>query len=400
MIKRIKIRDFKSIGEIDLELDPVTVLVGRSGSGKSNLVQAIRFLRNLLFDLALASHNEFGWERIVPVGKQNPQTSIDVTFSVPGEERDYRYVVAFGLQRSIKAFQGSNTPLILRQEQLSLGEEMIFSRGRDPTAGAWSWKKAPNVTPVPSQAETPRLGSFPSLQQVVFAYAALSTGIGYYHFPSSTLVASRRPQPVEQMPKHFTGLDDNATNYRDVMRSIIQDFHRPLIRKSLFATLQSVNPSIESIELDSLTTPTKASIAHKAADRIFALSLEQESDGFRRFYAHLLALYQIPSKLLLVFEEPENAIFPGALSVLAEEFRAAPCEDRGQVVLTTHSPILLDSFDVENVRVVEMHHGQTVVGKISKTQRQSVKDQILTTGELLTVDTARLDEEEAEAQPA
>ena len=34
MIRRIKIRDFKSIREVDLELDPVTVLVGRSGTGK------------------------------------------------------------------------------------------------------------------------------------------------------------------------------------------------------------------------------------------------------------------------------------------------------------------------------------------------------------------------------
>jgi predicted ATPase len=35
MIKRIRIRDFKSIGELDLELDPVTVLVGRTGTGKA-----------------------------------------------------------------------------------------------------------------------------------------------------------------------------------------------------------------------------------------------------------------------------------------------------------------------------------------------------------------------------
>jgi len=61
MIKRIKIRDFKSIREADLELGPVTVLVGRSGTGKSNLVQAIRFLRNLLLDQNEAISYEFGW---------------------------------------------------------------------------------------------------------------------------------------------------------------------------------------------------------------------------------------------------------------------------------------------------------------------------------------------------
>jgi predicted ATPase len=113
-----------------------------------------------------------------------------------------------------------------------------------------------------------------------------------------------------------------------------------------------------------------------------------------------LALYQTPSKLALIFEEPENAIFPGALSLLADEFKAAPRENRGQVILTTHSPIILDSFDVDNVRAVEMHGGRTVVGRVSKEQRQAVKDHLLTTGELLTVDAPRLDEETIAQQPA
>jgi predicted ATPase len=124
-------------------------------------------------------------------------------------------------------------------------------------------------------------------------------------------------------------------------------------------------------------------------DRLFGLSLEQESDGFRRFYAHLLALYQSPPKLTLIFEEPENAIYPGALSILADEFKAAPGDDRGQVILTTHNPIFLDSFDVESVRVVDMQNGNTVVGRVSKEQRDAVREQLLTTGELLTADRAR-----------
>jgi predicted ATPase len=125
---------------------------------------------------------------------------------------------------------------------------------------------------------------------------------------------------------------------------------------------------------------------------VFALSLDQESDGLRRFYAHLLALYQTPSKLALVFEEPENAIFPGALSLLADEFKAAPRENRGQVILTTHNPTFLDAFDVEDVRAVDMREGKTIVGKVSKEQRLSVKDHLLSTGDLLMVDRARLDD--------
>ena len=85
MIKRIKISDFKSIRELDLSLDPVTVLVGRSGTGKSNIVQALRFLRNYLLGGDNAINYELGWERIIPVGVNKPKTLIQVTFSLPGE---------------------------------------------------------------------------------------------------------------------------------------------------------------------------------------------------------------------------------------------------------------------------------------------------------------------------
>ena len=102
----------------------------------------------------------------------------------------------------------------------------------------------------------------------------------------------------------------------------------------------------------------------------------------------------------MVFEEPENAIFPGALSLLADEFKAATREKRGQVILTTHNPTLLDSFDVDNVRVVEMREGKTMVGPVSKEQRDAVKDHLLTTGDLLTVEQPRLDNALTAEQPA
>jgi hypothetical protein len=47
-----------------------------------------------------------------------------------------------------------------------------------------------------------------------------------------------------------------------------------------------------------------------------------------------------------------------------------------------------------------MREGITVVGRVSKEQRQSVKDHLLTTGELLTVDRARLDDEPKAQQAA
>ena len=396
MIKRIKICDFKSIRELDLALDPVTVLVGRSGTGKSNIVQAIRFLRNILLNQREGINYEWGWERIIPVGEKRPKTSIEVTFSLPGEEPEYNYHIAFGMPGQAQYPGGQ---MQLKAERLSLGKDIIFSRGRQDS-GAWTWEKAPEIAVPPHQLDDPILSSFPSLQKVVFAYAGLSTGIGYYHFPASILAIARGQEHGADFLQHVPGLSDNAQNYLTVMRGITQDFHHPNIRKSLLASLQAVNRSIVSIELDSLINSQRAIVGHEASGRIFELNLQQESDGFRRFYAHLLALYQTPPKLTLIFEEPENAIFPGALSLLADEFKAAPRENRGQIILTTHNPTLLDSFDVDNVRAVEMRDGKTFVGLVSKEQRDAVKEHLLTTGDLLKVEQPKLDNIELTGQPA
>src|SRR5438270_13183506 len=104
MIKRIKIRDFKSIRELDLKLDPVTVLIGRSGTGKSNLVQAIRFVRNLLLNYDEAISYEFGWPRIVPIREPKPKTSFELFFSIPGDDLEYSYRIGFGIHPGQQQF--------------------------------------------------------------------------------------------------------------------------------------------------------------------------------------------------------------------------------------------------------------------------------------------------------
>jgi hypothetical protein len=270
MIKRIKICDFKSIRELDLELDPVTVLVGRSGTGKSNVVQAIRFLRNLLLNHAQAIEFEGGWHRIVPAGERFPKTSIEVVFSMPGEDRDFNYRVTFGVPPK----QPFERELWLWSEHLAVGGTAIFSRSQVSNKG-WDWEKVPELAMMPAQIGSPMLGSFPALQKVVFAHAALSTGIGYYHFPSTTLGRTRNAEQELAFLSAIPGLSDQAANYLQIMRGITQDFHRPNLRKNLLASLQAVNPSIVSVELDSMATPQRAVVGHAAAGHVFELSLEQ-----------------------------------------------------------------------------------------------------------------------------
>jgi hypothetical protein len=61
--------------------------------------------------------------------------------------------------------------------------------------------------------------------------------------------------------------------------------------------------------------------------------------------------------------------------------------------MTTHSPELLDHFSPEQIRVVEMEAFETQVGCVAHEQVEAIKENLLSPGELLTVDLARRETE-------
>lgn len=131
-------------------------------------------------------------------------------------------------------------------------------------------------------------------------------------------------------------------------------------------------------------------------DKTIVFDLSQESEGFRRFLAHLIALHQVPAKSLVTFEEPEKGLYPGALSALADQIKAFPATTQGQAILTTHNPLLLDYFEPEQIRVVDMHNLETQIGPVSRPQLEALREHLETTGELLTVNPAQVASDENE----
>ena len=372
MIEQITIRNFKSIREARVDLAPVTVLIGRSGVGKSNFLRAIRFLRNFLLEGDNAVNREGGWARIWPFG--NPAApAFFIRFSIPGYAKPFSYELTWhGLNRSV---------MIVSTERLLLGDEVIFDRGMK-NFNKWPGDGSP---PTVDQRQL-CVGALPTLSEAVLTFTALTSGVGWHDFPASVFTKPQRDSDRASM----TGLVDDAANYLDVIRDMTQNLHDQRSRRQILARVKQINATVASLELDSVTKPTRVVVAHMVGDRRIGLDLSQESDGFRRYYAHLLALYQTPPKQVLMFEEPENGIYPGALRNLAEEFNDAPVNGRGQVLLTTQSSDLLDGFTPESLRVVELDETQsTRIGPLDASQLEAVKEHLLEPGELLTVDTAR-----------
>lgn len=368
MIHEITIDGYRSLRKLSVTLNPVTVLVGKSGTGKSNFVRAIRFLRNYLRtnDAWATEHPSI----VARNGQQKFQLQYGVKFSIEGIPEPFVY--------SLTLTHGEGKS----GESLALGAKTLFSHD------GGQWITPPDVTPAP-KVEIPMLGRLPPLSEAVIAYSALAYGIGCYEFPFGVLSG-----PGSNTGTSF-GFDDSGKNHLETLRSIYGNLRELWLRKSILATLSTINPSVVATELDSITAPQRVFVTHQFNSSRHVFDLAQESEGFRRMLAHLLAIYQDPPKQLLVFEEPENGIYPGALALLADELKNAPLLKRGQVLLTTHSPGLLDHFPVDDLRVVSLEHGETRIGAVAPEQAEGVREGLLGTGELLTVDPARIAAPEA-----
>jgi predicted ATPase len=107
------------------------------------------------------------------------------------------------------------------------------------------------------------------------------------------------------------------------------------------------------------------------------------SDGTLRALGLLLAVYQRPTPSLIVIEEPEATIHPGALGAILDVLRVA--SRKMQVIVTTHSPDVLDAkwIEAKNLRVVNWDKGSTQVAGISEMSKKALQDHLMGAGELL-----------------
>lgn len=367
MIQRIRIQNFRSLVDVDVKLDPLTVFIGRSGTGKTNFVQALRFLRDTLHNRAMNFELLGGRDKVVHPRHAKDPIAFSVEMLIPGIDGVMSYLLSVDQNGHI-------------EEKFSVANSIVFhQRGN-------SWAKAPMVTPLPPPKGI-LLGAIPSIQESTVAYVALRSGLGCYDFGSDVLQGKGKDcEPGDR------GYADKGENYLLVAERIVSDISKLASWKRIGKAMSAVNPAAYSLTPE-LPIVNRIDVGLRAGQTTLTFDVRQESEGFRRFLAQLLALYQTPSKQTLVFEHPETGLHPGALEALFDEFRACPDDNRGQILLTTHSPQFLDHFDTDCIRVVTIKELETKIDRLAPEQVDSLKDGLLTPGELLTVDPARIPNE-------
>lgn len=371
-IRRVTIRNYKSIAAAQVDLHPLMFLVGPNGAGKSNFLDALRFISDSLrtsIDHALRDRGTIKEVRRRSGGHPN-HFALRVDFSLPdGSAGHYSFRVG---AKPSGGFEVQN-------------EECRIASGAMPEQVHWYHIRSGKVVDA-SVAQLP--ASLPDRLFLVAAsglpefrpvFDALS-GIEVYNLNPREIALMQKPDPGDLLRRD----GDNAA-------SVLQQFDAEL-RDRISAYLSRIVPGVALVEPKTLGSQETVEFRQiiKGQEHPWRFLASSMSDGTLRAFGILLAIFQAaasrPNKrtpLLIGLEEPEMALHPAAASVLLAALRDA--SQSVQILVTSHSPDLLDNPDIstESVLAVENDAGLTRIGSLDQAGREMLKEQLFTPGELL-----------------
>ena len=361
MITRLRVSNYRSLGEhVDLELGRFTVLVGPNGAGKSNVVDVLRFVSD-------AMH----------MGLSGAITHRDGIGAVRRWSGGHPFNVAIGLELFLEEGIQASYAFELRgdsaEEYKVKLEEASVASGGELSAfrvenGVWM-TGPPGLTPPldDTSLALPIIGGDARFQPLVYALQRIAV---YAIFPD-TLRAPQKYGPLKPMDRH-------GSNWASILKDQPRDSWKP----ELVSALAKLTGDTEDIKVTQAAGYLVVQFRHTSPNRKPKwFGAAQESDGTLRVAGIVTALLQEPAVPVIGIEEPELTVHPGAIPLLYDFLKQA--SRRSQVLVTTHSPELLDLVDADDVRVVLRDQEGTTVAPMSLEQREPVRQGLLTLGEVL-----------------
>lgn len=365
MITRLRVSNYRSLGpSVDVRFKPLTVLVGQNGSGKSNILDVIRFLADCLhLGLEGAVTRRHGISAVRRWSSGHPTTvSIRVDLSGPGFTGEYGFELS-GDNVEEYAVKSESARLLV-------GDKLVGYAIKD---GRWIDRPAdlhPNLTrtglALPLLAGDDR---FKPLGD------ALKRSAVYTIFPD-TLREPQKYDPTQPMRQH-------GENWVSILRDQDNETWKP----DLVAALGKLTREIDDVDVKPLGGYLLARFRHGVrgkSKRPKWFDSAQESDGTLRVAGIVSALLQQPAPALIGIEEPELTVHPGAITLVYEFIEQAA--DNTQIILTTHSPELLDQIDLDRHQVVVVgksaRDGITHVSTMAHSQQQVIRESLMSLGEL------------------
>lgn len=401
MLKRIYVKGYKSLSDVEVRLSPLAVLFGPNAAGKSNFLDALQLLSKLAtsktlkeaFDppyrgkpLESFTLGENGIKGLL--ARENLSFSIEADLHLSDQVVDAVDRQVWEMRRPSRedAEDGAGKsfkPVRQRDLRYRIEVEMLPQSGilrvTDEylaalnASGEPSGKLKPFIERHDDKIRLRREGqAHPTYYDRYLDHTVLSMPHYPPHYPH--LVAARRElenwlffyfEPREHMRavnpvkevRHIGLMGEELAAFLNTLRAL-----DPRQFQAVEKALHTVMPNIDGIEVE---VSDLGEVELRLKERGIAIPARVLSEGTLRVLG-LLALAGVKDAPALVgLEEPENGVHPRRIQLIAELLKTRATLGRTQYIVTTHSPILPDLLPDEALFVVRRIDGKTCIDQFS-----------------------------------
>jgi len=358
-----------------VDLRALTLLVGPNGSGKSNFLDALRFVsESLRSSLDHALRDRGGINDVRRRSSGHP-THFGMRLEFDLAEQWGHYAFRIGA-RPQGSYEVQTEECVIHGDQTA---RFLVKAGE--VTSDWGGKRNGVVLPraVKDRFYLVAASGIPEFRPV---YDALSA-MGFY---------SLNPDHIRDLQSPDSGdvLFRDGSNLTSALRNLAE--RDPSRKTRIEEYLARVVLGVSGVDVKAIGPKETLEFRQEVAGardpwRFLAANM---SDGTIRALGILVALFQsqqsrTPEVPLVGIEEPEVALHPAAVGALLDALREA--STLRQIVVTTHSPDLLDGADMDSELLLAVHldKGATQIAPFDEASRLAVRKGLYTPGELLRI---------------
>ena len=332
-LQSVRVRNFKAIVDSKtVKFGALTVFIGNNGVGKSSLIEALETYQSIVGDgLDIAMQRWLGIEHVRHKAQEakfrlgQPVNPIHFGLAIGASPRKARR-----LEMAVNNDPAGDR-MFIADERISRPDGTWLERDQQGAIGAYADRRS---------ILTGALGDYIEQTRHILSWQFLALAPENMGLP----VPQQRTRGSVKLARDGSNVADFLL---DLRRQSTQAFD------GIVETMAYVLPYAKDIQPSLTSSEIERKAWLQIAEADFKVPGWMLSTGTLRMVA-LLALLRHPNPPpLIVVEEIENGLDPRSIHLIVEEIRNAVLTGSTQVILTTHSPYLLDLLTLQHLVVVE-----------------------------------------------
>jgi predicted ATPase len=379
VVRTLILKGFRNLWDVRIDFDNPTFLVGRNGSGKSNVGDALRLLSEAMSSpLREVIDRRGGITNIctrAPGRGSPPKIGFGVELGLTNWEQH------IGLPSHINSVRYAFELSHVKRHDFMVSREQCVFRTKDDRETLWFDRRKQNAkSNIPGFA---KMNSFSASSLAIPAFGRTFPLGSVYQTLLRMKVYAIEPAALREMQDPDSGMDlsTDGRNAASVFEELKR--HSPGTTKRIREILSAIVPGTSGLDIIHRGKKLAIEFTQESDDgRKLKLEAFNMSDGTLRVLGLLLAVFQAHKPSLVFIDEPEASVHPGAAGVILDMLRHAASTT--QVVISTQSPEILDAKWIEDkhIRSVVWRNGVTNIGEIPENAKRALRTHLMGAGEL------------------